>query len=401
MALDPHPCTVVGRAAIVVALLATLAGCTSEASGPSPSVPATASAGPPASVPHRLDPTLSPQATPAAATLAPSATARVARSAAPVETRPPRTQSDPPLVKLRVGDWVSVITDSLKVRAAPGLSAARVGTLRPGEIALVTGERKSVDGYDWYGVSTLATPNGWLASGMTNERFVKSLGRESLLSWCGKVSKTNPVAVGSLVVPANAVDRVSLGVLNLVQAVDGRACLAVVRDGDGLAVRVDAGTAACGAPRWDGRDLRLAPTLAGNVVAEYRVRTTVVIPDALLTEGVAVGPEGRTNLQNVLILASRAPAPFGCVQSWVRQDETGQRQHHVMTDSVGCIVATERDTDSIRLRSSAGGSALWFGIADPATIDPLAIGQPTPMNVTAAYPAFFSLVSNTVPGCGG
>ena len=34
-----------------------------------------------------------------------------------------------------------------------------------------------------------------------------------------------------------------------------------------------------------------------------------------------------------------------------------------MTNSVQCVVATERDPDHILLRSSAGGNALWFGFA--------------------------------------
>ena len=312
-----------------------------------------------------------------------------------------------PLVDLRVGDWVNVVTSSLRVRADPGLSATMIATLHSGEIALVTEERKTVDGYDWYGVTTLVAPHGWVASGTTGERFLRFLSRERLVTRCGKVLNTDPVVVGSMVVPATAINGTSLAVLHLVKSVEATGCLTVVRDGDGLAVRVDAGTSACGAPQWDGQHLRLAPTLAGDVVAEYRVRTTVLVADVLLTEGVGVGPEGRTNLQNVLILASGAPTPFGCVHSRVREGETGEREQVVMTDLVQCVVATERDPDHILLRSSAGGNALWFGFTGTTTIDSLLIGAPTPMNITAMvdnaqYPGgFFSLLANSVRGCGG
>ena len=144
-----------------------------------------------------------------------------------------------PLVDLRVGDWVNVVTSSLRVRADPGLSATMIATLHSGEIALVTEERKTVDSYDWYGVTTLVAPHGSVASGTTGEQFLRFLSRERLVTRCGKVLNTDPVVVGSMVVPATAINGTSLAVLHLVKSVEATGCLTVVRDGDGLAVRFD------------------------------------------------------------------------------------------------------------------------------------------------------------------
>jgi N-acetylmuramoyl-L-alanine amidase len=69
-----------------------------------------------------------------------------------------------PGLEFSEGSTVHVATDSLRLRAAPGTSAAIVARLGAGITLTVTGAPVGADGYSWYPVFTAAGASGWVAS---------------------------------------------------------------------------------------------------------------------------------------------------------------------------------------------------------------------------------------------
>jgi Bacterial SH3 domain len=65
---------------------------------------------------------------------------------------------------LAVGGWAIVAADDVRVRNAPGTSAAAVGSLDHGIRVRLTGGPESVDEFDWYQVEA-DTLVGWVAAG--------------------------------------------------------------------------------------------------------------------------------------------------------------------------------------------------------------------------------------------
>jgi len=65
--------------------------------------------------------------------------------------------------KFKIGDAVSVSTDTLNLRAAPGLSASVVAKLPNGTALTVTDGPSKADGYTWWGVKSNSYGTGWCA----------------------------------------------------------------------------------------------------------------------------------------------------------------------------------------------------------------------------------------------
>jgi hypothetical protein len=115
---------------------------------------------------------------------------------------------------------------------------------------------------------------------------------------------------------------------------------------------------ACGAPSWDGSVMRLQPTTAGSVADAWRVDAPTVVP-AVLLDRQALDDDGLTNYRKVLILGSQLPAPFACVSGEViRRVDTYHRTLVFATEVTGCLVMTQKGSESVTFASASGGDAV-------------------------------------------
>ena len=187
---------------------------------------AAASATPTASLEPSASPSPSPSLTPPAA--APSS------SAGPSPTLRPQ-----PATPLLQGQWASVLTDLVNLRATPRLAAAGVGQAGRGEIVFVlaTEVPVEIDGFTWYPV--VADPNevGWVAGHGPTEQLLRSDAPSAEIVWCGTL--TAPVfdmrgqelegeaVVAGLPVPTEHLGRTASSSLELMWGTERPVCVSL------------------------------------------------------------------------------------------------------------------------------------------------------------------------------
>jgi len=100
---------------------------------------------------------------------------------------PSPTLRPQPATPLLPGQWATVLTDGVNLRATPRLVASVVGEAGRGEIVFVLASDAPVeiDGFTWYPV--VADPNeiGWVAGHGPTEQLLRADAPSAEITWCG------------------------------------------------------------------------------------------------------------------------------------------------------------------------------------------------------------------------
>jgi hypothetical protein len=278
-----------------------------------------------------------------------------------------------------LGGWAQVTTE-LNLREEPAVAATSVDRLPADEVVWVAGGPEHRDGYDWYLVQSIGRDSGWIASGAADDPFATSLSQEETLLWCGTVESGNGIRVNGL--RPGPLDAAQRGALALADATQTEACVTYVLEdnepGRYLGVFLDA----CGAPVWDGQRLTLKPTSYGDVINDYKVKRTIEVASALLTERSAVDEDGLTNKLKVFLLGGQLARPFACMSVRIREEEPGGRRESVYVGGE-CLVLTELTDTYAVVKPAAGGHGVSFTRTSTVAFTEIEIGEPTIMNVFA------------------
>lgn len=277
-------------------------------------------------------------------------------------------------------------------------------TLVPGEVVRVEEGLSVVDGVAWYRFAAIGGRSGWAPNGAPSEPAASMIDAGTTLFRCGRVRSTELVVLDDIAVPSSMLDDLALGTLELSEATGTEACLLLDAEPDGPRLYVDASVTACGEAHAYGSALRLVPTLRGQYSSTVRVKSDVGVRRALLTESAIRGPDGRTNRQNVLLLAAASNNPIACVHARVTESQDATRDAYFMADSIQCVAVVERTGDHLVLEPAAGSKAYRFDLTMGTSIDAhVAAGRTVAVNMTALYSdldqEFFSLVALELPNC--
>ena len=306
-------------------------------------------------------------------TAAPSLTAEPSVDATPRETASPEPTPQPtptgPPIELAVGDWATVTTNELVVRAAAGAGQDSVYTLVRGAVLTVAEGPRVVNERNWYRVASLGGATGWVSSGFAAEPNLDTILNDPVLIRCGEVANPvfdivngAPVArevlrVGDFAVPANKLDESVLAAIELARGIGGEVCLTAQVGSDGLPfLRSEPRVTACGHAVAEGQAFWLRPAANQDADVSTQIKDPALVHPVLLS-GPADHREA-SNLRTLLTMMTNDGAA-GCVGANINYDADGL--HSFRNASVEqCSIVSEYNDGSIKLRPAAGGSTAWI-----------------------------------------
>lgn len=362
-------------AALLVAVLVAMGGSNDGAGAGASSMPSASPSGVAAA-------TASETPTPTAAVTATATatpTASPATTTAPTATTPPATPVPVAPAGLARG-WARVNT-GLNLREEPGIGSAAVTRLPNDEVVWVVGGPQSRDGYDWYEVRTLGNDHGWIATGPASDPFATSISEEETLLSCGPVDSDDAIRVDGL--RPGPLDAGQRGGLELADAIQGEACVTYTLLADRPIRYLDLLLDACGAPVWDGSHLLLKPTSWGDVIPDYKVKRTVEVASALLTELSAVDADGMTNKLKVLILGGQLAQPFACISVYIQEEGRDSRREIETWLGGECLIMTELTDSHVVVKPATGGTGVLLTRISTREFQTITLGQPTVVNLFA------------------
>ena len=282
-------------------------------------------------------------------------------SSSPDPSPRPSASPDPPQAELKEG-WARINT-GLNLRNGASADAPIITRLQAGEVVWVgysEPSREDIDDdRDWYQIESLNDKYGWIASGSPDDPYATTISNQFTFRSCGPVQVLDHAAtVNRLRTPR--LDDAARASAELAQAMGTPACQRFSNEDYEPSVKLDLVAHACGAPTWDGSATRLSPTTAGSVDATWRVPSTIVVPNELVTNRQNVESDGLTNQQKFFVLGSRLASPFLCYSSEL-SFRTYSRQDNV-AELAGCLVITTKDSN--------------FVTFDPANGDPVTFRRP-------------------------
>ena len=270
----------------------------------------------------------------------------------------PSASPDPPQAELSQG-WARINT-TLNLRNDATEDSAIVLKLAPREVVWVSSSeayREDIDDdLDWYQVQTLNDKYGWIASGSPDDPHATIVSNQFKFRSCGSVGVSGRAGlVNGLRTPR--LSDAARGTFELGQAMGSRGCIVFDNEDYEPTARLELDVHACGAPSWDGSVTSLAPTTAGSVDAAWRVPSTIVVPNSLVTERQRVESDGLTNEQKFFALGSRLASPFLCYSSELVYGK--QRHQTQQVELADCLVITAKDDNFVTF-DPANGDPVTF-----------------------------------------
>ena len=354
----------------------------------------TASLGPSAS------PTPSPSPTPLAAL--PSS------SAGPSPTLRPQ-----PATPLLAGQWATVVTDLVNLRATPRLVASVVGQAGRGEIVFVLASEAPVeiDGFTWYRV--VADPNevGWVGGHGPTEQLLRADAPSAELTWCGPL--TAPVfdmrdlqlggeaIVAGLPVPTNRLGRIASSAVELMWGAEIPVCvsLTIAAGTTSAAELVALDESFCAVPLMGATANVLGiPDGPGPIYETGRLFT---LDDSVL--GTFYSDGVQANIEDVMTVADQHTQEprnvcFNIIASGGGDDATAE----TIATTDACVSITDISPETVGLADLEG---VWTveleRTTGSAVSEALEIGGPTAIRLSARMgPAgAISLLPTTIEGC--
>ena len=209
---------------------------------------------------------------------------------------------------------------------------------------------------DWYAVRTRRNVHGWIPRGPADDPYATSISSQDPFTSCGQVQVVGHYGLINGLRAAH-VDRFARATFALAIATDTPGCIRFSNAGDRSNRSLSLDVHACGAPSWDGSVMTLLPTSAGNVDESWRVDAPTVVADELITFLQTPDGDGLTNRQKILILASRTPSPFGCVQSDLDMTNGGG-DPKVFAELTDCLVLLQQGGGTVTVAPAAGGDSV-------------------------------------------
>jgi hypothetical protein len=284
------------------------------------------------------------------------------------EPTPKPTPAGPP-VELAVGDWATVTTDELNVRAAAGENQDSRYTLVRGSVLTVAEGPASAGGQNWYRIASLGGATGWVSSGWVADPYLDTILNDPVLIRCGEVANPvfeieggSPVArevlrIGDFAVPSNKLGETTLATIELARGIGAEVCVTAQIGSDGLPVlSSEPDATACGHAVAEGQSFWLRPAANQNAGEASQIKDPAFVHPILLS-----GPADNrqsTNMRSLLTMMSHDGAA-GCVYASVNADEDETTSHHGASIEQ-CSVVTEFNDLTIKLRHAAGGPIVWI-----------------------------------------
>jgi hypothetical protein len=354
-------------AALVVVLVVVGGDGEVDATGATPTPAASASALAVVSPSPTAKPTISPT---------PVATATPVQTATAQPATPEPAPPGPPAT-LTLG-WARIETE-LNLRAEPALAAGLIARLAGDEVVWVASAPHQRDGFSWYQVQTLNKDTGWIASGPADEPYATIISGEETLLSCGAVESDGGVRVDGL--RPGPLDAAQRGAFEMTDATQGEACVTYALENREAVRYIQLFLDACGAPVWDGDRLTLKPTSYGDVINDYKVKRTVEVAPALLTERSAVDDDGLTNKLKVFILGGQLAKPFACTSVYLDEEGSDSRREIEVWLGGECLILTELTATDARVRPASGGSSVSLRRMSTAAFSGITIDKPTIVNL--------------------
>ena len=351
---------------------------------------AAASATPTGSPEPSASPSPSPSPTPLAAL--PSS------SAGPSPTLRPQ-----PATPLLAGQWATVLTDGVNLRATPRLVASVVGEAARGEIIFVLASDAPVeiDGFTWYPV--VADPNeiGWVAGHGPTEQLLRADAPSAEIAWCGLL--TAPVireqdqalddqaVVAGLPVATSALGPGASAALELMWGAEISVCVSLTIDaGTTMTAAIDLEESFCAAPWFGAMATSLAIGSRFFQLDDHILGTTYA--DGVLA-----------NIEDVMTVAGVGmPSPrsvcFDIIASGGGDDITIETT--ATTD--GCVIITDISAATVTMSDLDGVWTVELDRPAGSTVaETLDIGTPTAVRLSARMgpEGAISLQPTTIEGC--
>ena len=308
-------------------------------------------------------------------------TASIEPSSSPDPSPSPSASPDPPQAELKEG-WARINT-GLNLRSSATQDSPIILKLQPREVVWVSSgpyREDSDDDLDWYQVQTLNDDYGWIASGAPDDPNATTISNQFKFRSCGTVEVLDHAAlVNGLRTPRLTDDERASA--ELAQATGTHGCQRFSNEDYEPSVRLEIVTHACGAPTWDGSVTRLAPTSAGSVDAAWRVSSTIVVPNALVTYRQRAESDGLTNQQRFFQLGSRLSSPFLCYTSELVRSRYGSLEN--VAELADCLVITAKDDNFVTF-DPANGDPVTFRRSNRTrdNINGIAINDPSQLRLT-------------------
>jgi len=316
---------------------------------------------------------------------------------------PSPTLRPQPATPLLAGQWASVVTDLVNLRATPRLAASVVGQAGRGEIVFVLASEAPVeiDGFTWYQV--VADPNevGWVAGHGPTEQLLRSDAPSAEIVWCGLL--TAPVireqdqelddqaAVAGLPVATSALGPGASAALELMWGAEIPVCVSLTIDaGTTMAAAVDLEESFCAAP-WFG-------AMATSLAIGQRF---FQLDDRVL--GTAYADGVLANIEDVMAVAGVTEQEKGsvCIDILARgggDDITIE----ITATADACVIITDISATTVGISDLEG---VWTveleRTAGSVVAEALDVGGPTAIRLSARMgpQGAISLQPTTIEGC--
>jgi len=339
----------IGGMGLVILVLAGFIGASLLGSSPTPAAvdasasPASSAEQTPEPSPASAEPTISPTPTPA-----------------PTPAGPP--------ADVATAGWATVTTDDLAIFAAPGESAAY--HLVRGAVVAVGEGPTTLDGVNWYRVTSLGGATGWASSGSKDDPYLETVARDPTLQACGQVRRAvfdiadgGPVAnevfrVGDFALPAGALDDITLAAAELARGMGDEICVTARLDASGMPVlSTEVNVQACGHAAIEGRLYRLVSTQDGDLPLAAQVMEPTLVHPTLLALGPADNRMSANIATMVRMLANEGTT--GCINAGVTQRGDAV-DANVYANAQQCSVVNLYDAFSLKLSPVTDGPEAWI-----------------------------------------
>ena len=349
----------------------------------------------------------------------PSATPSPSPSPTPLAALPSSSPGPSPTLRpqpatpLLAGQWATVVTDLVHLRATPRLAASVVGQAGRGEIVFVLASEAPVeiDGFTWYPV--VADPNevGWAAGHGPTEQLLRADAPSAEITWCGLV--TAPVfdmrdlqmgaeaVVAGLPVPTEHLGRTASSVVELMWGAEIPVCvsLTIAAGSTSAAELLALDESFCAKPLMGATANVLGiPDGPGPI---YETGLLFTIDDSVLgtfaTDGV------QANIEDVMTVADQhTQDPRDVCFNIIASGGGGDATAETIATTDACVFITDISAETVGLSDLEG---IWTveleRTTGSAVSEALEIDGPTAVRLSARMgpQGAFSLQPTAIEGC--